>query len=976
MSAFARPRVAKRLAGSLAAGAVVLTTALASTSLASATSVDRPATPGTHERTTGQPVESRGYYDSRYGKSSTARAIAARTASKAAGRGPVRAFQEALPGRAVFDIDGTTGTVRMLARLDGYLSGKSKNPAKKVALRFVKQNHAALGLTTNDLKSFKLKREYVDIEGVHHLSWIQRIGGRTVFGNALTAAVTKDGKLLTLGGSPVSKAHLPVPAKPEIASASAAVADARTRLGATDDRAGSSDRAEQVLFVTPRGTYVAWATTVMSVSSPATQVVDAASGRLLYRNPLGDDASGERTGLVFRNYPGAKRGGATAPVSLTGSGWLPRGAKSLKGNNAHAYSDVNDDNKANPSEEVHPQASGRFNDKLRPFQVKNMSHCKQFPCSWNPDKPFSWRVNRAQNTTQVFFFVNRWHDHLLAKPIGFTEAAGNFENVNSSGKGKGRDAVETESMDGANTDKGLPDGQHVDNANMNTPPDGTPPRMQMYLQHLPGTTYSVNDEPFPAVNTGDEANTVYHEYTHGLSNRLVVDANGNSTLGPVQAGAMGEAWSDWYANDYLVSNGLEVDKKGVADLDIYKYDGLGALFLRTQGMDCRPSSPAAVCPGGATGHSGGYTYADYGKVIGLPEVHGDGEIWGQTLWDLRDKVGSRVSLSLVTRAMELSPSNPSFLDVRNAILVADTAHFKGRYHQKIWNVFAKRGMGFFAGSLGGDDIAPGASHARPPKTSATGILTGRVTELGTSTGIAGVPVTLAFQGLGVANPTAVTAADGTYSLGPVPAGTYPKLTVIGAGYDPIRTSVQVGQSTTTRDFAIRRDWAAVSGGAKVAGFNGPDLTSIGCGPEQALDTSQGAGWGSTAGDNKGTPTNQFQPKFLTVDLGRRINITQFAVDPTATCGDAGSASTGRFQIETSVDGVAWALAYSGEFTPADQGNLVPLTPTSGANGVQFVKFTILGNQVPDYATNCPNGAFDGCRYVDLTELEVYGAPAP
>ena len=154
------------------------------------------------------------------------------------------------------------------------------------------------------------------------------------------------------------------------------------------------------------------------------------------------------------------------------------------------------------------------------------------------------------------------------------------------------------------------------------------------------------------------------------------------------------------------------------------------------------------------------------------------------------------------------------------------------------SVFAERGMGFFAGSLGGDDIVPGANQNRPPKSSATGVLTGRVTELGTSTGIAGVPVTLAFQGEGIANPTAVTAADGTYSLGPVPAGTYPKLTVIGAGYDPIRTSVQVGESTTTRDFAIRRDWAAISGGAKVAGFNGPDLTEVGCGPGEALDTSQ------------------------------------------------------------------------------------------------------------------------------------------
>ena len=102
----------------------------------------------------------------------------------------------------------------------------------------------------------------------------------------------------------------------------------------------------------------------------------------------------------------------------------------------------------------------------------------------------------------------RFHDHLLAKPIGFTEAAGNFENTNSTKTGKAHDAVQTQTMDGASTDNGLPDSNHVDNANMSTPPDGTPPTMQMYLQHLPGTSYPAGD-PFPANNTGDEAD-------HGL----------------------------------------------------------------------------------------------------------------------------------------------------------------------------------------------------------------------------------------------------------------------------------------------------------------------------------------------------------------------------------------------------------------------------------------------------------------------------
>ena len=133
----------------------------------------------------------------------------------------------------------------------------------------------------------------------------------------------------------------------------------------------------------------------------------------------------------------------------------------------------------------------------------------------------------------------------------------------------------------------------------------------------------------------------------------------------------------------LVSDGLEIDKKGKADLDLFTYDGAGAAAHPHPGHRLHAllaGVPVPQDPGSTTGHNGGYTYADYAKVIGLPEVHADGEIWGQTLWSLRDKVGSRVALSLVTRAMELAPSNPSYLDMRNALLVADTAHYQGKYH--------------------------------------------------------------------------------------------------------------------------------------------------------------------------------------------------------------------------------------------------------------------------------------------------------
>ena len=70
-------------------------------------------------------------------------------------------------------------------------------------------------------------------------------------------------------------------------------------------------------------------------------------------------------------------------------------------------------------------------------------------------------------------------------------------------------------------------------------------------------------------------------------------------------------------------------------------------------------------------------------------MHADGEIWGETLWDLREALGSKLAESLVTRAMELSPANPSFLDMRNSILQADlVVNGGGRTRTRSGQVFA------------------------------------------------------------------------------------------------------------------------------------------------------------------------------------------------------------------------------------------------------------------------------------------------
>ncbi|MEP6797165.1 MAG: discoidin domain-containing protein, partial [Lapillicoccus sp.] len=221
--------------------------------------------------------------------------------------------------------------------------------------------------------------------------------------------------------------------------------------------------------------------------------------------------------------------------------------------------------------------------------------------------------------------------------------------------------------------------------------------------------------------------------------------------------------------------------------------------------------------------------------------------------------------------------------------------------------------------------------------------------------------------------TAVTNGAGRYLIGSVYPGTYGKVVASADGYEvvskPINTN-KPGQG----NFSLRRDWSASNGGADITAFNGPDFSPA-CGPLGAIDLSQGTGWGSTTGDNLGTPTNVFVPKFIVVDLKKAVNISSFGVDPNATCGDPGSSSTGKFKIEVSTNGTTWKPAANGTFDATNRGIYNQIPATGSTTAARYVKFTILGNQVPDFATNCPLGAFGGCTFTDLTELQVFGKAA-
>jgi hypothetical protein len=379
------------------------------------------------------------------------------------------------------------------------------------------------------------------------------------------------------------------------------------------------------------------------------------------------------TAGVWGRYPGAPAGGTAQPFVL--DPYLTS-ATDLSGPNALVYADVNDNDREDAGEAVTPGSYA-----FTPFA------CGPVPCSWNPATANSWNTNRAQDATQIFATVNAYHDHLAAAPIGFALPAGQRIVINSD--------------DGANTAAGLPDAAHVNNADMTVPPTGNP-LMQMYL-------FSSSADPTARdVNGGDDAAVVLHEYTHALSSRLVTTATGAAALSSPQAAAMGEGWSDWYAMDYLVAKGAQVDTAAPGELDMGAYTDATPHTIRSEGLDCPVGSPSAACP------TGGYTYADFGKLVLIngapaPEPHADGEIWAQTLWDLRRALGSTVTEALVTDAMRLSPSEPSFIDERNAILQADTARYQDAHKAAIWQVFAARGMGVNASAT-----SPTADFTVPP----------------------------------------------------------------------------------------------------------------------------------------------------------------------------------------------------------------------------------------------------------------------
>ena len=582
--------------------------------------------------------------------------------------------------------DPVTGGLRSVLRTDGFLTAPSRADAADVALAYVRANAAAFGLDAADLATLRLANRETAPDGLTHLAFAQRDDGVSAYDSALTASVTADGRLLTVGGAPVHDLR-PPSTDPPLGPAAARAA-AQRDLGVTPDGIagdvatsdpartttfpGTDDVAALTTLADPGGDRLAWRLTVSGQAPYVYEVlVDAASGAVLARHSLTDFAAAPAT--VHELHPGD---GTDHSADL--SGWLTSPVTKLSGPNAHAYADRSPPDGIGGDAEIAPSA-GSY-DTAVTYATPATSPAQRCPtvfdthCTWDGVTGASATANVRQVAAQVFYYVNTYHDWLAQPPIGFTSTSYNFQ---------GGDPVNAEVDDYAGTN----------NANFSTPPDGQPGKMQMFL-------FSA---PYPAVNGADDATLVYHEYTHGMTNRLVGGDGLANGLTARQSQAMGEGWSDFYAMDFLAHRGEVTDTPSPGDVIVggYVTDDPDT-GIRTNALDCPVgAADPGHCPGTATAGSGGYTFGDLGRVMGyaadnpLFEVHADGEIWAETLWDLRDAIGADDARALVTSALRLSPKQPTFLAMRDAILAADTAA-GGAHHDAIWAVFAARGMGYSA----------------------------------------------------------------------------------------------------------------------------------------------------------------------------------------------------------------------------------------------------------------------------------------
>ncbi|MFP5262720.1 MAG: M36 family metallopeptidase [Blastocatellia bacterium] len=593
-----------------------------------------------------------------------------------------------------------------LFSLGAPLTPPSAEGAVAIAERFVRDNSALFALAQGDLEGARVSAyDRDERDGITRLALEQRVSNVRVFDSEMLFALDREGRIVSESGSFIPQIERRAPDPAPALSAEQALHRAAAICGgkltapvdATDDVTPARERvvfsseevdgrseASLVYFpVTRDDVRLAYQVLLYGVPDPLDSylvLVDAGTGEALVRESLTCAADGP-TGRVFvKENPISS--GEREVASLKGDpnaspqGWVSGGRTG--GNNAQVF--YNPDLKGGAM--VSANADGNFD----------------FPIDLSPGhSPLNSSNASAVN---LFYWVNYAHDRFYA--LGFDEGSRNFQANNFGKGGRGGDALRAETLRGAMLNQSETSQLVRNNAYFSPSLEGTPPMLAMLMW-----TLNLNGQ-LVELDSSYDAGVIIHEYTHGVSTRLAGTDN-SIGLRSNQGSGMGEGWSDFFAMSFL--NGPDKPSGGAFPTGTY-------VTGRPRGVRAYPYSTSFDTDP-----------LTFGDIRFNTEVHAQGTVWCSILWDMRQGLierygfdaGRQAAERLVVGGLKLTPLAPTFIDARNAILVADRAINGGANQDLIWRAFAARGLGNSAalantaGSgyrinvIEGYDVAPEAS---------------------------------------------------------------------------------------------------------------------------------------------------------------------------------------------------------------------------------------------------------------------------
>jgi hypothetical protein len=184
--------------------------------------------------------------------------------------------------------------------------------------------------------------------------------------------------------------------------------------------------------------------------------------------------------------------------------WLPAARTETFGNNVEAYTDLN-------------APSGFTFGDFRATLTSTTDRAFDRAYDLNVG-PLTSQDQQMAAITSAFYGINWLHDFWY--DAGFTEAAGNGQDNNYGRGGEDRDAMLAETQDNAL-------GGSVNNANMSTPSDGLPPRMQIFVWNHDERTLTI----LPANRTPLANSASFGPTSFDLTAEVVLGADDTAPAG-------------------------------------------------------------------------------------------------------------------------------------------------------------------------------------------------------------------------------------------------------------------------------------------------------------------------------------------------------------------------------------------------------------------------------------------------------------